>query len=77
MGDWEESKASFPPLRMMEIPMKPTAKKQFVPEEESSDAAADMQRKAVREMLDFVARNHVRLRGVSVRKLIHPGEDQP
>jgi len=57
--------------------MEPTLKKQFVSEEEGHRAAADAQREAVREMLDFVARNSVRLRGVSVRELIHEGEAQP
>lgn len=31
------------------------------------------QREAVREMLDFVEKNHVRLDGVSVKDLIHEG----
>ena len=31
------------------------------------------QREAVREMLDFVEKNHVRLTGISVKDLIHEG----
>lgn len=57
--------------------MEPIPKKQLVPEEEGLRAAADAQREAVREMLDFVARNYVRLKGVSARELIHGDEAQP
>jgi hypothetical protein len=32
------------------------------------------QREAVREMLAYVEKNHVRLEGVSVKELIHEGQ---
>ncbi len=35
------------------------------------------QRKAVREMLEFVEKNHVRLEGVTVKGLIHEDHRQP
>ncbi len=57
--------------------METTAKERFVPEEEGTDASAGMQRETVRAMLDFVERNYVRLRRVSVRELIPEDEDQP
>jgi putative addiction module CopG family antidote len=43
--------------------------------EQASPAAAPngTQREAVREMLAFVEKNHVRLEGVSVKELIHEG----
>jgi putative addiction module CopG family antidote len=43
--------------------------------EQSSTAGAPnrAQREAVREMLAFVEKNHVRLEGVSVKELIHEG----
>jgi hypothetical protein len=31
------------------------------------------QREAIREMLDFVEKNHVRLEGVAIKELIHEG----
>jgi putative addiction module CopG family antidote len=31
------------------------------------------QRKAVREMLDFVEKNYVRLEGITIKQLIHEG----
>lgn len=43
-------------------------------EQLSTTAAANgAQREAVREMLDFVEKNRVRLDGVSVKELIHEG----
>jgi Arc/MetJ-type ribon-helix-helix transcriptional regulator len=36
-------------------------------------ASNGAQREAVREMLEFVERNHVRLEGVTVKELIHEG----
>jgi Arc/MetJ-type ribon-helix-helix transcriptional regulator len=45
-------------------------------EKERSRSAAGpngQQRDAVREMLAFVERNHIRLDGVSVKQLIHEG----
>jgi putative addiction module CopG family antidote len=42
--------------------------------ERSSQAQSNgSQREAVREMMDFVEKNHVRLEGVSVKDLIHEG----
>jgi putative addiction module CopG family antidote len=43
--------------------------------EQSSEAAASngSQHEAVREMLEFVEKNRVRLEGVSVKQLIHEG----
>jgi Arc/MetJ-type ribon-helix-helix transcriptional regulator len=41
--------------------------------EKSADASNGAQREAVREMLAFVEKNHVRLEGVSVKELIHEG----
>jgi len=43
--------------------------------EQSSESAApnSAQREAVREMLAFVEKNHIRLDGVSVKELIHEG----
>ena len=35
------------------------------------------QRKAVKEMLEFVEENHVRLEGVTVKQLIHEDHRQP
>ena len=35
------------------------------------------QRKAVREMLEFVEKNHLRLEGVTVKELIHKDQLQP
>lgn len=39
----------------------------------TAGAANGAQREAVREMLAFVEKNHVRLEGVSVKELIHEG----
>ena len=44
-------------------------KKQF----SGADRSNGAQREAVREMLVFVEKNHVRLEGVSVKELIHGG----
>ncbi len=43
--------------------------------EQSSDASQShgAQREAVRQMLAFIEKNHVRLEGVSVKELIHEG----
>jgi putative addiction module CopG family antidote len=39
----------------------------------SATLSSDAQRAAVREMLAFAEKNHVRLDGVSVKELIHEG----
>jgi len=52
-------------------------KNQFAPEEEGLGVSDAAQREAVLEMLDFVERNHVRLRDVSVKELIHDDKAQP
>jgi len=49
---------------------------QFLKEKEKSGAASTSdgaQRQAVRDMLEFVEKNRVRLEGVSVKELIHEG----
>ena len=53
---------------------------QVLREKEQSSSASESrgaQREAVREMLAFIEKNHVRLESISVKQLIHEGQLQP
>jgi hypothetical protein len=52
----------------------PTAEQEKLP---VSSLCESPQRKAVREMLEFVEKNHLRLEGVTVKELIHEDHRQP
>jgi hypothetical protein len=52
----------------------PTSEQDKLP---ASSLFESSQQKAVREMLAFVEKNHVRLEGVTVKELIHEDHCQP